>query len=309
VVSWRQNPKLTLRVRGVLSVNKPSGISSYDVIRRIKPLLPPPVAGRRSPVPLGHAGTLDPLASGVLLVLVGEATKVSRFLLDLPKEYVAGVLFGRQTDTDDITGKVVSEQPVSDLTEPQIRDALARFAGEIEQVPPAFSALKQDGEPQYRLARRGQEVRPKRRKVFIYKVELLAWQPPTATVRCRVSSGTYVRALARDLGKALGTVATLSSLIRTLVGRFTVEDATKLDTLDTASLPGWLTPIDEALADIPHVIVSPIQAQRLHQGKVVTDVPTGTDGFALARTDDHRFLALVVSNGTKLRTERIIYAD
>jgi tRNA pseudouridine55 synthase len=132
-------------VRGVLNVNKPSGVSSYDVVRLIKSIL-------RSPVALGQAGTLDPLASGVLLVLLAEATKVSRFLLALPKEYVAGVLFGRETDTDDVTGKVLRERPVAGLTAQLVRACLERFLGEVEQVPPAFSALKQHGQPLDRLS-------------------------------------------------------------------------------------------------------------------------------------------------------------
>jgi tRNA pseudouridine55 synthase len=293
-------------MRGVLNVNKPSGISSYDVIRRVKSIL-------QSPVPIGHAGTLDPLASGVLLVLLGDATKVSRFLLSLPKEYVAGVQFGRQTDTDDVTGRTQSEGPVSGLTAELVRTGLVRFTGEIEQTPPAFSALKQNGQPLYRLARKGLEVHPKPRKAMVYELELLGWQPPTAIIRCRVSAGTYVRALARDLGTSLGTVATLSSLVRTKVGQFTVEDATAPDALDAASLTGRLTPIDAALAGMAHVTVSAVQAQHLHQGKVVSEfaspASSGVDGLTLAQTEDHRFLAIVVSNGTKLRTERIIYAD
>jgi len=293
-------------MRGVLNANKPSGVSSYDVIRHIKSIL-------RSPIPIGHAGTLDPLASGVLLVLLGEATKVSRFLLNLPKEYVAGVLFGKQTDTDDITGETLSERPVSGITAESLRTGLGRLTGEIEQVPPAFSALKQDGQPLYRLARRGQEVRPKPRKVMVYESELLDWQPPTAIVRCRVSAGTYVRAMARDLGTSLGTVATLASLVRTKVGQFTIEDATAPDTLDAASLADRLVPIDASLARMPRITVSPVQALHLRQGRVVSDsagpTSSGVDGFALAETEDHRFLAIVVSNATKLRTERIIYAD
>ena len=302
-------------MRGVLNVSKPSGISSYDVIRLLKQVLSekPQTPNPKPQTSIGHAGTLDPLASGVLLVLMGEATKVSRFLLNLPKEYVAGVLFGKQTDTDDITGKVLSDQSADGLTAESVRDCLARFTGEIEQVPPAFSALKQDGQPLYRLARKGLEVRPKPRKVMVYEMELLEWNPPRASIRCRVSAGTYVRALARDMGLALGTVATLESLVRTKVGHFTVEDAAELDTLDAALLADRLVPIDAALAGMPRVAVSPAQAQQLLQGKVVRgfDGPTmpGADGFRMAETDDRRFLAIVVSNGTELRTERIIYAD
>jgi len=249
----------------------------------------------------------------VLLVLLGEATKVSRFLLNLPKEYVAGVLFGKETDTDDVTGKVLREQPVTGLTAQLVQTRLERFVGEVTQVPPAFSALKQDGQPLYRLARRGQEVRPKSRTVMIHELELLDWQPPSATIRCRVSAGTYVRALARDLGKALGIGATLKTLVRTKVGQFAIEDATPPDALDATSLPDRLIPIDTALAWMPHVTVSPAQAQQLLQGKSVDGFAgpavSRVDGFALARTDDHRFLAIVVSKENSLRTERIIHAD
>ncbi len=295
-------------MRGVLNVNKPSGPSSYDVIRQIKSILKSPTANRRSPIPLGHAGTLDPLASGVLLVLLGEATKVSRFLLNLPKEYVAGVLFGKQTDTDDVTGKVLKELPVAEITAQRVQSCLESFIGEIEQVPPAFSALKQDGQPQYRLARKGIEVRAKTRSVTVSEAELLAWSPPTAIIRYRVSAGTYIRALARDLGKALGTAATLASLVRTKVGQFTVDNATALGTLDAVSLSERLIPVNEALTSMPHVTVSGAQAQCLRQGKMVTGFE-GPSGYALAQTSDHRFLAVVVSNGVSLRTERIIYAD
>jgi tRNA pseudouridine55 synthase len=293
-------------MRGVLNVNKPSGISSYDVIRRIKPLL-------HSSTSIGHAGTLDPLASGVLLVLLGEATKVSRFLLNLPKEYLAGVLFGRQTDTDDITGRTLTERPVTDLTEESVRSALDRFVGETEQIPPAFSALKQDGQPLYRLARRGEEVHPKSRKVMVYELELLDWQTPMATIRCRVSAGTYVRALARDLGTSLGTVATLASLVRTKVGQFKIEGAAAPEAIAAGSLTERLVSIDAALGGMPRVTVSPVQAQSLRQGKMVDGVECPTapqaDGFALAHTDDRSFLAIVVSNGNRVRTQRIIYAD
>jgi len=171
------------RPRGVLCIDKPSGISSYDVIRRLKPLLP-----RKTPI--GHAGTLDPLASGVLLVLVGDATKVSRFLLDESKEYEAAVLFGIRTDSDDVTGKAVEQAAVPAVGTEGIRAALERFSGEIEQIPPSYSALKQDGRPQYELARQGIEVESRPRRVTIHKLELLSWQPPKLELRCRSHPAT-----------------------------------------------------------------------------------------------------------------------
>ena len=153
-------------IRGVLNVNKPSGISSYDVIRHLKPLLPG--------VRLGHAGTLDPLADGVLLVLVGAATKVADYLQAQEKEYEAEILLGVQTDTDDITGKVLAERPVMGITEARIRDALGEFQGEIEQVPPQFSAVKVEGERAYRVARSSARVELKPRRVKVMELQLLA---------------------------------------------------------------------------------------------------------------------------------------
>jgi len=300
-------------LRGVLNVNKPSGVSSYDVIRRLKPLLASLETDRPGRTAVGHAGTLDPLASGVLPVLIGAATKISRLLLSLPKEYVAGVLFGRQTDTDDITGRVIGEQPVTGLTAQRIQDGLVGFTGEIEQTPPAFSALKQDGQPLYRLARQGLPLHPRPRRVKIHELELLDWTSPRAVMRCRVSAGTYIRALARDLGARLGALATLESLARTKVGHFRVEDAVAVEELSAAMLLERLTPIDAALVGWPTIAVSRAEALRLRQGQPLRRPDQGSSpmdsGLVVATTQDRSFLALVVSTQAELRTERLIYAD
>jgi tRNA pseudouridine55 synthase len=285
-------------MRGVLSVNKPSGISSYDVIRRIKPLLHSSVVDRKSGIRLGHAGTLDPMASGVLLILVGAATKVSRFLLECDKEYRAGVLFGRRTDTDDVTGATVEELPVPEVSTAKMSEVLGRFTGPIEQAPPVYSAIKQAGKPAYELARRGEEVETRPRKVTVYELGLVEWTPPHLLFHCRVSSGTYVRALARDIGAACGTVATLESLVRTRVGPFPAESARELDSLTAGSLPGALTPIADALAWMPAA-----------EGKQVPADSVENAGTAAAKTADGRFLAIVSREAGQLRTERVIYAD
>jgi tRNA pseudouridine55 synthase len=262
---------------------------------------------------MGHAGTLDPLASGVLLVLLGDATKVSRFLLGLPKEYVAGVLFGTRTDTDDVTGKTVEQQPVPEVSAEQLRAVLECFVGETEQIPPAFSAIKQDGRPLYRLARSGQTVDVPPRRVTVYELELVELNLPRAALRCRVSAGTYVRALARDIGAALDTVATLESLKRTAIGRFSVADAVELDTLDAASIERNLMPVDRALEHLPACVVTAEDAKRLLQGKPIADrespIAGSVDAFGIAHTADGRFLAIVRPAPDGLRTERIIYAD
>jgi tRNA pseudouridine55 synthase len=297
-------------VRGVLNVNKPSGISSYDVIRRLKPLLRSSATGRGSAIPVGHAGTLDPLASGVLLVLVGEATKTSRFLLDLPKEYMAGVLLGKRTDTDDVTGTVVEEKPVPAIDEEKARAALSRFLGVSEQTPPAYSAIKQDGRALYHLARQGLEVKARPRPVEMHELDLTALKLPRLSLRCRVSSGTYVRGLARDLGTALGTVGTLESLVRTAVGPFRVEEAVELHELEQATLSRCLRPVAGALSHLPSYVLSAEQARRLGHGlPVECHAADAAAAMGVARTEDDRFLAVVRSRAGELRTERVIYAD
>jgi tRNA pseudouridine55 synthase len=298
-------------MRGVLNINKPSGITSYDVIRRLKPLVAPAqsaVGSRKSSVPLGHAGTLDPLASGVLLVLVGDATKASRFLLGQPKEYEADVLLGVRTDTDDITGRTVAESPVPAVSPEELDSVLLRFVGTIQQVPPAFSAIKQDGRPLYDRARRGEAVQPRPRAVTIYELEQLGLWPPRLRLRARVSAGTYIRALARDIGAALGTEATLAGLVRTRSGCFTVEDALPLDSLEVTTIQDRLVPIERALG-LKVIRVGDADADRLLQGRAVPAAgEVLADDFALARNDSGSFLA-VVRPGPELRTERVIHAS
>ncbi len=290
-------------MRGVLNINKPSGISSYDVIRRLKRIL-----GSGKPA-IGHAGTLDPLASGVLLILVGDATKISRLLLNSEKEYEAEVLFGMQTDTDDITGKTLTRTPVPDISTSRLRTLLQKFTGRIEQVPPCYSALKKNGAPLYRLARKGINVEMKPRTVTIHELELIDWSPPRVRLRALVSAGTYIRALARDLGKAAGSTATLAGLVRTRSGRFPVEKALALEQVSPERLAENLMPIDEALAELPRFTISPAMARCLLQGQKVRQQDAPQAEFALACTADRDFLALVTSEQGMLRPRRIIYAD
>jgi len=300
-------------IRGVLNVNKPSGISSYDVIRRLKPVFEACCRDRGLKprhTAVGHAGTLDPMATGVLLLLLGEATKASGLLLRQPKGYEADVLFGKRTDTDDVTGEVVEELPVPDISARQLGDALKQLTGTIQQSPPVFSALKQDGRPMYELARAGRPVRTEPRTVTIHELELLDWTPPRARLRCLVSSGTYVRSLARELGPALGTVATLSRLVRTRVGRFTVELAATPDSITELNLADRLVPIEEALPDVPVMTVDADGARKLFTGQtVVVSEPRDVSDCAFARTGNGDFLAIVSNDGTGLHAERVIYAD
>lgn len=295
-------------MRGILNINKPAGISSYDCIRQLKRVF----QSRR----IGHAGTLDPIATGILLILLEEATKIARLLLTLPKEYEAEMRLGVQTDTDDITGKIIHTAPLPDLTAQEVAKVLKeKFTGTLRQVPPRFSALKSSGEPLYKLARKGVVFTPAPRTVRVFAIRLLEWHPPFARIFARASSGTYIRALCRDIGKALGSSATLTTLTRTKVGDFTIQQAYPLSEITRpGSKPeAFLIPVVEGLKHLSWVSVSTEQAKELLQGKrvMIADwrdaAPEGDLVGAL--TQNQRFLAIVKLKDRWLSPERIVYAD
>jgi len=207
----------------ILNVNKPVGKSSFAVVSYLKRL-----AGVKK---IGHAGTLDPEASGVLLIVIGRATKQVESLMSLEKEYVGTVRFGIVTDTYDSTGNILERHSTEGLTEQSITKALARFKGEIHQVPPRFSALKYKGKPLYSYARKGVIISPYSRPVRIYEIELDSFHSPEATIRIVCSRGTYVRSIAHDLGQVLGCGAILSSLTRIRIGEYHIDDAVSWESL------------------------------------------------------------------------------
>ena len=211
-------------ITGILNIDKPQGLTSHDVVARTRRL-----ADQRR---IGHAGTLDPMATGVLVVCLGRATRIVEYVTAGLKAYRARVRFGETTDTWDADGEVVKREVVGDLTLAAIEGALPQFRGRIEQVPPMYSALKHEGVPLYRLAREGVTIARKPRAVEVYDLEVREWQRPILELDVRCSKGTYVRALAHDLGQALGVGAHLSGLIRTAVGPFRLCDAVELDTLE-----------------------------------------------------------------------------
>ncbi len=210
-------------LEGVLLVDKPGGITSHDVVDRVRRIL----RMKR----IGHAGTLDPMATGLLVILVGRATKLSQFLMSLDKEYEGAITLGVSTNTQDAEGDVVSTRPVPALTEPELRGRLAGFVGDQYQIPPMFSAKKQDGVPLYKLARKGEEVGREPRFIRVSSFELLRFGLPAFEVRLRCSKGTYVRTIAHDLGERIGCGAHLSALRRTASDRFNVAQAVTLEAL------------------------------------------------------------------------------
>ena len=260
------------RLDGVLLLDKPVGPSSSTILQAVKKLFGANKAG--------HAGTLDPLASGLLPLLFGEATKFAQFGLDAAKEYRARIRLGVTTDTGDAEGKVLEERPVT-VDDAALASGLARFRGAIEQVPPMHSALKRDGQPLYALAREGRSVERTPRRVEIHELELVERTLETVELRIRCSKGTYVRQLAADLGTVLGTGAHLAGLRRTAVGSMRVEDALSFDQLqqtDPQVLHAFLAPVDAMLGDLPRLDLESTQARQFLLGAAVAleGAPTGS---------------------------------
>ena len=247
---------------GILLVDKAAGETSYDVVRRTKR-----IAGRKK---VGHAGTLDPFSTGLLIVMLGRGTKLMPFLMEGPKRYRAEVLLGVETGTQDPEGRVVEEKAVPELTRDRVEGALERFVGEIEQVPPAFSAVHVEGTRAYKLARKGLDVRMQSRRVVIHAIDLLSVDPPRLSLDVRCSSGTYVRSLARDLGRALGTVGHLAGLRRIASGSFRVEEALASGLLygeeGRKKLGEHLIPLPRALPDMASIRVERPMAARIRNG-------------------------------------------
>ncbi len=267
---------------GILNIDKPQGWTSHDVVARVRRLT------RQKRV--GHAGTLDPMATGVLLVCLGRATRLSEYLMSSDKIYRAVVRLGVETDTYDAEGQIVAERPVN-LDEATLRGVLKRFMGEVDQVPPMYSALKRNGKPLYKLARQGVEVAREARRVTIYDIVLrqgekdLSPRPwvasPTrrgedinlVTIDVRCSPGTYIRSLAHDIGALLGCGAHLAALTRLASGQFTLDRALPLQALEDAVEGGaWtrqLYPLDAALQDLPAVTLEVNAARRLGMGQAI----------------------------------------
>lgn len=248
---------------GILNINKPSGPTSHDIVARVRK-----ATGTKR---VGHAGTLDPIATGVLVVCLGNATRIVEYLMDWRKSYRATAVFGAETDTEDATGEVIKETDCSHLSREQVEGFIPRFTGEILQTPPMVSAVHHEGKRLYELARAGEVVERAPRRIEIYSlnlVDFVSGKQPSAVLDVECSKGTYIRTLCADIGKALDCGAYMSALTRTAVGRFKVEDAVSIETIEQSPdrLPEILLPIDEALADTPEVHVSDEDAHRIANG-------------------------------------------
>lgn len=277
---------------GLLNVDKPAGWTSHDVVGRVRRL-----AGLRQ---VGHAGTLDPMATGVLVLCLGRATRLLEYLTGQPKIYLAEVTLGVATNTYDAEGDVVSQQPVPALSAAQIDRALDAFRGAIMQRPPAYSALKRDGVPLYQRARAGEDVAVEPRPVMVYELALLQVDGAAVQLHIRCGAGVYVRSIAHDLGQALGCGGHLSALRRTAVGRFTVENAATLERLaEPGALAAAMQPADAAVAHLPRVDVSESDAVRLLHGQFIAASALEDSDVGRAYDPDDRFLGIVVCDRSR----------
>ena len=276
-------------VSGILLLDKPLGLSSNHALQRVKRLYDARKAG--------HTGSLDPLADGMLPICFGDATKLSAFLLDADKHYWFRVKLGETTATGDTEGEVLKVRPIDDVTPDQIEQVLQKFVGEIQQLPPMYSALKHKGKRLYELAREGVEVEREPRTVRIYSLALGEVNLPEFELRVHCSKGTYVRTLAEDIGEALGCGAHVTALRRTGVGPYTGFEMYRMEMLEQTAEQGkpaidrLLLPIDTALSDWPEVRVNADTAFYLKQGQAVLVPRAPTEGWVRIY-EDEKFLAV-----------------
>ncbi|MDW7998244.1 MAG: tRNA pseudouridine(55) synthase TruB [Thermodesulfovibrio sp.] len=301
-------------MNAVVVLNKPEGFTSQEAVNKVKKILKAKKAG--------HAGTLDPIATGILLICTNEATKITPFLMELEKEYVFTSQFGISTDTYDIEGKIIKTTENFQLDRTKLEEILKKFTGEIMQIPPMYSAVKVEGKPLYKLARKGIEIERKPKKVIVHLINIESFEPPFVTFRVVCSKGTYVRSLCNDIGEELGMGAHIVKLTRTRVGEFRIEDSVGLEELkiplsynfatSTFSLPhqkGILS-IDKALYFLPSVKIQDSIVQRFLNGNSIK-IPSGIvpSGWVKVKDIRDKILGIGYGNGVIIKPERIIWEE
>ncbi|NLN07038.1 MAG: tRNA pseudouridine(55) synthase TruB [Firmicutes bacterium] len=291
-------------MNGMLNILKPPGMTSHDVVAYIRRL-----AGIKR---VGHAGTLDPGAAGVLPLCLGQATRVAEYMLSLPKKYRAELTLGATTDTEDAAGTVTVRKPVPVLTREAVERTLESFIGPRLQTPPMYSAVRAGGKRLYELARRGEEVKRRPRKIHIYDLQLLSLQGSRVMFDVACSRGTYVRTLCRKIAEALGTAGYMSFLLRTAVGPFLLEETLSLEEAaqlaDKGLLASALLPIDYGLRHLPQAVLTDKEAERLQNGAFIPyagKLPAGCD--IRVYRQDGRFLALAEMQHGLLRPKKVFH--
>lgn len=280
-----------MAIDGILNLDKPRGATSFEVVAAVRRL-----SGERR---VGHGGTLDPEATGVLPICLGQGTRLVEFLAEAGKTYRAEIELGISTDTYDATGKVTGRSDASALTQGEVEAAAASFSGLVEQTPPMYSAVKHRGVPLYRWARAGIELPRTARKVEFSRIQILEWQPPLLTLEVECSKGAYIRSLAHDLGEKLGCGAHLRNLVRLSSGPFSISDAVTISQIEDAFREGWwaklLYPIDVVVLHLPAVTVGDDDERAIVNGRPLElaqeDRPS--EGLCRAYSHDRRFVAIL----------------
>ena len=277
-------------VHGILLLDKPQGLTSNQVLQKVKRLFDARKAG--------HTGSLDPLATGMLPICFGEATKISSFLLNADKRYIAVCKLGQRTDSADADGNILTTRSVEGISEPQVREILQQFVGEQQQVPPMHSAIKQDGVPLYKLAHQGIEVEREARSITVYQLELIKFEKDILELDISCSKGTYVRTLADDIGEALGCGAHIAALRRLQVGVFDGAEMHTLDELNTlkeqgvTALDQTLLPVDSGLNDWADVQLTSDSTFYIRQGQAVFVPQLKTEGYVRLYDPSHEFIGI-----------------
>lgn len=275
---------------GLLNLHKPAGMTSRQVVNLIQRLV--------RPAKVGHAGTLDPLATGVLVVCVGAATRLIQYIQQMPKGYRGTFLLGRHSPTEDVEGEVsqLASPPVP--TRERIVTAAKAMVGRIEQRPPAYSALKVEGRRAYQLARRGQPVELKPRTVTVYRLEVTAYDYPQLTLEVDCGSGTYIRSLGRDLAESLGTAAVTSALVRTSIGGFRLEEAIDPNRVTKANWADHLLPPLRAVESLPRIVLSVEEISRIRDGLTISGEWPAAEAKQIAAVDaSGRLVAILIRRG------------
>jgi len=277
---------------GIFNINKATGMTSHDVVAIIRKHL----KQKR----VGHAGTLDPLASGVLPICVGQATRVAEYLSESGKAYQADINFGTATDTYDAEGTITATASTADLTLNMIQETLEQFRGPQMQNPPLYSAIKIQGQPAYKRARAGEVIVLEPRPIVIHLLEILEWIPPRLTLAIECSKGTYIRSLAHDLGMQLGCCAYLEALVRTRSGPFTLSDSITLeqfaDAVETNSIQHYSFPLDKALEQYPAIKLDVETAERIKHGNTFNNLVANNSGLARVYGTNGAFIAIAEWN-------------
>jgi tRNA pseudouridine55 synthase len=286
---------------GLLNIDKPPGVTSRDVVNRVQRLA--------RPHKCGHAGTLDPLATGVLVVAIGKATRLIEYVQRMPKIYRGTFLLGRTSDTEDVEGQIVELPPAPIPSEEQLRAVLPQFLGTIEQRPPAFSALNVAGRRAYDLARRGETVELAPRRVEVYELSLLRYQWPEMELLVRCGSGTYIRSLGRDVASSVGTGAVMAALRREAIGPFRIEQALTMNDLSDESIRQGLLPAVTALGDMPRIAVNAEESSRLARGQAIANRWHVAAGEVAALSEEERLVALLSLVQNRLQPNKFFGAE